>query len=197
MNSTKFIDICFPDNDLPEIILAGRFNIGDRNHSPVYCQPDFALHLYFYNATMRLDGTEINLSPGDMTLTPANSRTTYCLPDPPGMHYCAHFSTPKGNQNMMQLPCYIPASRRNRGAATYFEDIIELLQINTTVAHRAANETLKLLLLQLAMGIGVHREASSKLERKLDSVSQIIEKDLDGEMTTKKLARITGFNYSS
>lgn len=161
--------------------------MSDRGFSPTYCLPHASLHLYFYNATMRLDGTIYHLSPGDMTITPVNSKSAYNLPAP-GMHYFVHFSPSEGSDDILPLPCYIPNSQRSRNAAAYLEDIIELKRFDSELTGQAANETFRLLLLHLALGLGLQHDSATKLGRKLENACSIIEETLDNEINTAKLA---------
>ena len=130
---------------------------------------------------------EIKLSPGDITISPANVDISFDMPEP-GMHYCVHFNLPEGDGNMLSLPCYIPYNDRNHSAGTYFNDMIELQRLETKLGHTAANETLRLILLQLALRVGLNHDSNTKLNRKLDTVRQIIEEALDYDISTSDLA---------
>jgi len=70
--------------------LLGRFRLGDREHETSYRARTHALHLHGYHGEMRLGGRAIVLEPGDCTVTPAETVSSYRLAVP-GWHWCVHF----------------------------------------------------------------------------------------------------------
>jgi AraC-like DNA-binding protein len=77
---------------LPEVYGAGRYHLGDRNHAVAYNQGrSHALHLHDYRGSWRCAGTDHQLEPGTITISPNRVVNTYDLPVP-GRHWCVHFS---------------------------------------------------------------------------------------------------------
>lgn len=80
----------WPARTAPRLKLAGAFPLADRDHATTYLGAAHALHLHDYAARMRHGDREIALEPGDLTLSPAGSASSYDLPVP-GRHWCVHF----------------------------------------------------------------------------------------------------------
>src|SRR5690606_17942361 len=116
-----------------------------------------ALHLYHYRATMRVDGREISLAPGDVTLSPMGRGSSYHLPEP-GHHACIHFfpvaAARSGTKQVMAVvPIHMTLGGRSDVVAQCIDRIARLHVRGTVdpVAGAAASAALQDLLLRLAL----------------------------------------------
>ncbi len=177
MKTTNSIEIDFTEGSVPSIINAGRVNFNDRSFSIRYKLPYASMHLYFYHGIMHLCGNEYHLAPGDITITPPKGESEYDL-DEPGMHIYIHFRLPENIRGeTMQLPLYFPAGIRNSDAGFLFEEILKFYSYNSKLCKRAANETLKLLLLHLALRLENAEKKLTDLERKLETIRSLLENE--------------------
>ncbi|WP_176013431.1 AraC family transcriptional regulator [Victivallis sp. Marseille-Q1083] len=136
--------LCFeltPENR-PLLIRAGFFRIGDRNFETEYCLEDFhALHLYAYSGSLRTATECFELAPGDLTLTPAGTITSYAL-EPPGTHLCIHFElAPQGNTS---LPFHWPTGKLPERLTDDLTELVALFRCSDDPEKRTAAENLLL-----------------------------------------------------
>ncbi|MFW5682951.1 MAG: helix-turn-helix domain-containing protein [Phycisphaeraceae bacterium] len=75
---------------LPRIRIAVRARHRDHGFSPVYQSDTHALHIYEYPGVIQLGDQRFEFSPGQYTLTPAGTRSSYDMPAA-GHHWCVHF----------------------------------------------------------------------------------------------------------
>jgi AraC-like DNA-binding protein len=188
MNSTKSIKICFAPGAVPTITKAGRFNLNDRDFTTVYNIPYASVHLYFYHATVRIGENELEVSPGDITITPPRVKSSYHLPEP-GMHFCAHFVLPRAEGNELELPIYQSGKNRSVDVGFLFEEMIEFYRMEDRIAQRASGEALRLLLLHLALRSQAGHGSSSELNGKLETVCRLIEAAPSIEYSASILAK--------
>ncbi len=188
MNSTKKIDLCFKPGAIPTVINAGKFYLNDRNFNPIYNLPYTSLHQYFYHATIRIGGEIFQISPGDLTITPERVNSSYNMPES-GMHFCAHFVLPKGEEDVLRLPLYISRQEFDTDIGHLFEELISYYRIENQIAQRASGEALRLLLLHLALHAQTGHIHTSRLNGKLESICRRIEAAPEREYTTANLSR--------
>ncbi len=138
----------------------GRFWHRDREFRPTYRGPTHALHLYEYACTMRWCGLEVDLEPGDLSVSPALEGSTYHLPRD-GRHWCIHFHPLPANDPVMRVPVYLRLGRHADAVKERFAHISHLIGRSrsadqASVYHRcAAQAAFQELLLQLALlGLG-------------------------------------------
>ena len=94
---------------LPEVYGAGRYRLADVAHQTTYHQgSSHALHLHDYRGGWRCAGTEYQLEPGTITLSPNQVANSYDLPVP-GRHWCVHFSVEAVVGTGLSLPLLIQA----------------------------------------------------------------------------------------
>lgn len=94
---------------IPAIFTAGRFPLADRGFSTLYSQErSHALHLHDYAGRWRCAGTEYQLTPGTITLSPHRVGNSYDLPAP-GRHWCIHFGIEAVAGDGLRLPLLTPA----------------------------------------------------------------------------------------
>jgi len=70
----------WPLDARPRIVTAGCFPLADRDFAATYRGPTHALHLHDYHGTIDLGGCVLPLTPGMVTLSPANRPSRYDLP---------------------------------------------------------------------------------------------------------------------
>ena len=64
------------------------------------------MHLYTYSGVVRFGTAEAGLEPGDVTITPPGTGSSYHLPRP-GSHWCLHVPVPEGDGGMLGLPWHV------------------------------------------------------------------------------------------
>ncbi|CAN5736111.1 hypothetical protein BH09VER1_BH09VER1_39890 [soil metagenome] len=93
----------------PEIRIVARSPFSPESVHREYRHPTFALHQHFYRGALTLAGTTIRLRPGDLTITPPDTPSSYQLEDA-GFHWCVHFfpmAMPPGAATF-HLPLHLP-----------------------------------------------------------------------------------------
>jgi len=111
---------------LPQLRLAGRFALAERDFATCYCSRLHALHLHNYSGRMRLAGKEIRLEPGDLTISPAGLPSFYDL-NMPGRHWCIHFEPVDRRDDCMTLPLLTRLAGQGSAAEERFSHIARAL----------------------------------------------------------------------
>lgn len=153
--------ISWPLQAYPQVILAGRYKLDDKNFCYSYKNVDvYSLHLYDYHGRVRTGTTIHSLRPGDLMLSPLGAETSYDL-SRPGHHYCIHFKhcPIKKKAEQVELPLHIRLGTLKSEALRRFHHISQCAtaakrdRVLATTGAVAMQE----LLLWLAMN---HRTAS-------------------------------------
>ncbi|MBB6441926.1 AraC family transcriptional regulator [Phycisphaera mikurensis] len=93
-----------------------------------YLAPTHALHLYEYDATLRLCGRELALRRGTLSFTPAGEESRYRVPRA-GRHWCVHFAAEEGagdDRGRLDLPLVWDAGDLAADARSRFERLVAL-----------------------------------------------------------------------
>ena len=182
----------WPRLALPEIHTAGKFQLHDQDFSTQYRCRTHALHLYEYEATMRVDGRSLLLRPGDLTCIPAGVATSYHVPRL-GRHWCVHFLPPRG-RDPVQLPQHVRLSAPMRQHVA--ETVLRIAGLRagahgdaarTAVAQIAAGAQLQALLLELALlserptqvGVAAHGRTAAAVVRATTAIEAQLSQALD------------------
>lgn len=99
---------------LPRIAVAGHFTLTDREFATVHQGCTHAIHLHGYQGEMELAGRRIAISPGDITLSPAELPSSYDLPRP-GQHWCIHIHADAAAGPSVPIALHLP------GCANFLE----------------------------------------------------------------------------
>jgi len=94
---------------------AGLFDLADRDFRVTYRGPTLAVHVYEYPAQMRFNGVQVELEPGDVTISRPGGETSYHLPQP-GRHWCVHVHPPPEAGHADAAPCAILPRHLRPGA---------------------------------------------------------------------------------
>lgn len=198
--------VWWPLRQMPVVLTAGRFFLGDRGFNVTYWQHRrMAVHLYEYHATMRLGGITLRLRPGDLTLSPPGVPTRYDLPQP-GTHLCIHLAQahpraehdPPGSATM--LPLHLSLGERAEAAAVRIQRVADWFAsaAGDPVATAAASAAAQELMLWLA---DLHRRppdttGSSAAERAAREVARLIDHNLRREASIPDLASAVGMSQN-
>lgn len=151
---------------LPQLRVAGEFPYDARDftlqHGP---HPFHSLHLYGYDATIRIGRRQFALSRGDVTLTPAGNPSLYDLPKA-GHHYCLQFFLPPSQgtgTGHVALPLHMSMAGRHELARSKFRWIAHLWrdQSGRGLSRAAANAALLELLIWMAVGAEARRRMAT------------------------------------
>jgi AraC-like DNA-binding protein len=185
-------DLAWPAAMLPQLRLAGRFALADRGFAVAYRSPAHALHLHDYPARMQLAGREIELRPGDLTLSPAGGVTAYDLPVA-GHHWCVHFfPAPAVAAPAAKLPLHL----RLGGRAAYAAD--QLAAVSRPCARAApaaplAAATAALGLQQFLLWAAGQAEPARSAEAEIaERAAAFIEAHLAEPLTAARIAQSVG-----
>src|SRR5688572_33126139 len=96
----------WPATSPPPLAVAGRFPLADRGRPTTYRGRAHALHLHGYTGRMWLEGAQVDLQPGDLTLTPAETPSSYDL-QAAGGHWCVHFEPMPAGELSVLLPKHL------------------------------------------------------------------------------------------
>ena len=198
--------ISWPRMALPQIHTAGKFQLEDRDFETQYQSRTHALHVYEYEAVIRLEGRSILLRPGDLTCTPAGVVTSYHVPHL-GRHWCVHFLPAQG-PDPVQLPQHLRLSAPLRQHVA--ETILRIAGLRAgshgnheraAVAEIAAGAQLQALMLELALaatrpavaaatGASAHGRTAAALVRATTAIESQLSQSLDLD-TVAKAAGLT------
>lgn len=147
----------------PSTKLAGRFQEPGRRDL-VHCLNTMGLHMYEYNGTIWLDGRRIELTPGDITLTPKQEPSWYLIKKP-SYHLCLHFeATPAtATDAVVKLPLHVRPGAYENQTHEALQHIIQLHHAGRGEqadgpAHIAAQAALQAFLLNLPL---IHQRTTS------------------------------------
>ena len=194
----------WPGRALPEISRCGLFPMEPDEFRTVYRSGTHALHLYFYHGAIRIGERVFRLRPGDVTLTPADTPSTYRLREP-GRHWCAHFRpAPEESGEAVRLPLHIPLG----APLAYFRDRLKHVARlhNSPAAEPAAAAVrqamasaafleLLLELSELAAGQPA-RPAARGSDRALEELRDYVEEHLAEPLSVPGLASRVGLSQN-
>jgi AraC-like DNA-binding protein len=106
MNPTLDGVFHWPSRGLSVPRVAGHFTLRDRGFQTIYRIPFLAVHLYAYTGVVRFGTSEARLEPGDLTITPPGTGSSYDLPRS-GSHWCLHVPVPEGDGGTLGLPWHV------------------------------------------------------------------------------------------
>jgi AraC-like DNA-binding protein len=169
---------------IPEVGGVGNTPFSDRNYSISYFSEFYSLHIYDYEATMKLGNEKYRILPGDITITPENTRSSYHL-GKTGFHKFIHFK-PSKERPFFNLPLHIrPNSNISDDINAKFADINRYKSIldKTDAFATAAGATLQGVLLLLSINNELmvsHKKRGSikAVEKAADLIEDNIEERL-------------------
>ena len=180
----------WPATAPPRLKLAGQFPLADRAFATTYLGAAHALHLHGYAGRMRLGGAEVELQPGDLTLSPAGVASAYDLAAP-GRHWCVHFHPAEAAGPSVPLPLHL----RLGSAAVYAAERLSAI----SRLHARADD----LLAQASAAVALHelllwcvgrarQEGASATDALADRVAAVVEARFAEPLTAERLAREVG-----
>ncbi len=188
---------------LPKIAArnAGSFPMIVPGCNKSYSHPTIALHLHDYRGTFWIGKRRFRLQPGDITLSPAQLKSRYDLPQS-GSHLCIHFFAPAGGGRLLslRLPLHLRLGPNTVAARERFWRIIDHARQSDdnpdSAAGCAASAALQELLLWLHMhgrrGNTPHR--GSRVEEALAKLGEAIEASVGKPMLIGELAAGVGLS---
>jgi AraC-like DNA-binding protein len=187
----------WPLRTLPEVIVAGRFPLADRDFTVSYGPSAVvSLHLYDYEGAIRFgDGPAIPLHPGDVTLSPAGGVTRYHLPRP-GQHWCIHFRPVPVTHAAAEIPLHLSLGPHRPRVAETMARIASHFAAAIGEGERsavAASAALQELLLVLA---GLARRAPGPTDATLDRAAVLLGASLDQPLAVPELACAVGLTQN-
>jgi AraC-like DNA-binding protein len=183
-------DLGWPLAIIPEIRLAGRFALGDRDFGTTYSGRNHAIHLHDYAARMRLAGEEVALAPGDVTISPAGGASAYHVPEP-GRHWCIHFMPAGGSaRSGFTLPLHL---RLGTGAAPARERMAHIARLHARGREDAvAAASAALALQELLLWLSDRARPPSPTESAVERAAAIVDERFDEPLTMPAIAREVG-----
>jgi AraC-like DNA-binding protein len=173
---------CFP---VP--VLAGRFSLADEKFATRYCGRAHALHLHDYRGTLRIGGGTIELSPGDLTISPAGVPNAYHLPAP-GRHWCIHFEPAPVTEDFITLPLHLPLGAVSSAAAEQFAHVARLLSgARATDRARAS-----LALQELLLWTDEQQKPSTPRTTAAERAAALIDRRFHEQLTVPQIAAAVG-----
>jgi AraC-like DNA-binding protein len=180
----------WPATTPPRLKLAGQFPLADRSFATTYLGAAHALHLHDYAGRMRLGADEVELHPGDLTLSPAGVATAYDLPAS-GRHWCVHFHPAVAAEPSLPLPLHLRLGSAAPYAAERLSAISRLhARADDGLAQASAAVALQELLLWC---VGrARQEGGSATGALADRVAALVEARFAEPLTADRLAREVG-----
>ncbi|WP_146683985.1 helix-turn-helix domain-containing protein [Limihaloglobus sulfuriphilus] len=183
---------------LPRIMISGIFEHPKRTSPAGYLISYHAMHYYMYSGTVEIAGSVYPFSRGDITITPANTRSVYTLNES-GRHICFHFSLPAG---AVSLPFHIPAARIEPDIPARLKGILEICMparnsagsgtLNTAIASNMLHRCL----LELAQCTLRDGDIENDFNKALRVLINYIELNLDKPMSVPDLCRVAGMSQN-
>jgi AraC-like DNA-binding protein len=184
---------------LPEIIVAGRYPLDDRDFVYAYNGSTIhALHLYDYQATMRLCGQEVALHPGDLTLSAAGGETRYHVPVP-GHHWCIHFRPMRLVGTPFTIPIHLALGTLRPRIMDSIQRIAGLMaapRVDAGFARSAASAAM----LELLLTLGAHtarlgaRERAPRARDAAERAAALLDADLASPPSALAMAQLVGLS---
>lgn len=182
----------WPLDARPIIRNAGHFPLSDPAFRHAYRSPTHALHLHEYHGLIDMDGKRLPLSPGTVTISPAQVVTRYALRSP-GRHWCVHFSPTPAGRPTVALPLHLMLGEGQSYVADRMAHIVRLFaqSDDDQVARTAASLALQELLLHLShrQGHDVTRTQINEADRAVDRLLALIHQGIDRPLRVADLAR--------
>jgi AraC-like DNA-binding protein len=185
--------LIWPTATVPRLRLAGQFPLADRGYETRYLGPAHALHVHGYAGRMRLAGEELELQPGDLTLSPAGEPSAYDLAEG-GRHWCVHFHPTVTEGDAMQLPLHLRLGASSGYAAEKLSAISRLHSRGDAdpLARAAAAVAFQDLLIWCAARGRGDAERTAEMARIADRVVAIIEVRFAEPLNADRIAREVG-----
>jgi AraC-like DNA-binding protein len=142
---------------------------------------------------MRLGGAEVELQPGDLTLSPAGKPSAYDLAEP-GRHWCVHFHPVEAGAEPMDLPLHLRLGPAAPYAAEKLSAISRLQSRGAAdpLARAAAAVAFQDLLIWCARRGRGDPDAVAEMARLADQVAAIIEVRFAQPLNADRIAREVG-----
>ncbi|HEV2531806.1 AraC family transcriptional regulator [Phenylobacterium sp.] len=181
--------LAWPATTPPRLKLAGQFPLADRDFATRYLGQTHALHLHAYAGRMQLGDLELELAPGDLTVTPAGLRSAYDLPQP-GRHWCVHFHPVEAQGQQIAVPLHL---RLGAGAGYAAERLAAIAgrqaRAGDPVARAAASVAFQDLLLWCVDRAADRRDPADTVA---DRVAALVDARFAEPLTAGRLARDVG-----
>jgi AraC-like DNA-binding protein len=182
--------IGWPLRVLPVVVQAGRFPLDDDAHRVIYQSPTHALHVHGYHGTFRLDGRDVALSPGDVTVSPAKIPSSYAL-QRPGHHWCIHFEpAPLRGAARVELPVHFTLGPQAAFASERFRRISGLFaeaRSGDALAKTSVSLLVQELLLWVATQAVAGRQPARGVPQKIDEAMEKLVTILQARFTENLL----------
>ena len=189
------MEITIQDNAQLTIDRIGEYPLMNPVFNFTYRNPTNTIHIYDYGGHVRINSTEYEFSPGDITCIQGGTLYSYST-DTPGKHWCVHFYNQSGTTgNNINLPDFIPAGVNS---LYYLEQMKHISTLFNTLGTGEATELmnlearyrLKALLISMhLMANGKQKHSRSKSNFAWDSLLNWIDENLSQPISTAMLAR--------
>lgn len=193
------LGFAWPYHACPEVSVAGRFPLDDRDFDHVYCAETHALHVYDYHGAIRIGQREYPLHPGDFTLSPRLGETRYHLPRP-GHHWCIHFRADTSSGRSCLLPLHIPLGGIKGRITDAVARISGLMASpDTSGLHQAAaSHALQELLLTVAAHAQTNpqQESTARTDEAVRQATDHIAQHIGEELSVPGLAAMVGLSQN-
>lgn len=179
---------------LPEVYGAGRYHLAVQGHQTEYNQGgSHALHLHDYRGSWRCAGTEYQLEPGTITISPHRVINTYDLPVP-GRHWCVHFSVEPVGELGLTLPIMVhagPDAAYARERLARIATLVDRARGGGRIAAVGASAALMELLVWLA-GLGERTPHGDRGGAATERAAALVREHPERAWTSAGLARRAG-----
>jgi AraC-like DNA-binding protein len=192
--------ITWPLRQFPLIRNAGVFPLPLSSCNIAYFHPTIALHLHDYEGRVTIQGTEIQLQPGDITFSPARGTSVYNLPRD-GRHLCIHFDPPPVSQTKggFTLPLHLRLGARTASIRERIGRITDHYRRSGDDSNSPSGVAAAAALLELLLWLHVQKNSpaaarSGIAENSLATLVQAIEASLHQPITVPQLAAESGWS---
>ena len=188
---------------LGTVVAADHWNIGPDDFGVVYHCPAHALHIYDYDAVIRIGRAEYRLRPGDVTFTPRREPSRYRL-SVKGWHWCIHFRMASVRGARLPVAPYLHTGAERGRVTEWFKEVVRChhrpaASKDEALLNRArASLALQALLLWWAQRSGGEKErrVTHRVEAALNTLLTLIEEGLAEPLHVPDLADAVGISQN-
>lgn len=187
---------------IPNVLNAGKFPFSGQHFANNYLAiKHHALHFYDYHGVIRLCGNDYPITPGSCSITPMGKSAQYHL-EKKGFHYCVHFNVQERFESggeMVELPLFFNLGLYMDAAIFKIIEISRLLiqSRGDRLAAALMSHQFQTLMIWLASIENMKKRVSSEhVNPGIERVTQIIERNLDKNISIPELSSMTGLTQN-
>jgi AraC-like DNA-binding protein len=188
----------WPLEAFPVVLRAGMVVLSDRNFSVKYYSKEYyALHIYDYEATIKLGNETFQIKPGTITFSPAGVKSSYNL-SYPGYHIYIHFQKGNFNQENLEIPLCVQTEKEKDSLWLKFLEIINYHRIsaNNKTVQAIKGSALQELILSMNLFTAEKEKTTYNQPSTVQDAARLIEERMTSCLDVPALSRELGISQN-